>query len=98
MGKSGVFILGTIAGVIAVSLWRREIKGYVGEQTHGMRTRAADGMRAVDEKTGQVLDSGGKSLRRAEGFLRHTKEHVSGALLAGQKAIRPPPKTRAGRD
>jgi hypothetical protein len=51
-------------------------------------------MRAVDEKAGQVLDRGGHSLRRAEGFLQDTKEHVSEALRAGQEAIRPAPPTR----
>jgi hypothetical protein len=58
-------------------------------QTRGVRARAAEGMRAVDEKAGQVLDSGGHSLRRAEGFLQDTKAHVSQALRAGQEAIRP---------
>lgn len=94
MNQVKVFVLGTIAGAIAVWLWRQEIKGYVGEQTRGVRLRAADGMRAVDEKAGEVLDRGGHSLRRAEGFLQNTKEHVSGALRAGQKAIRPAPKAR----
>ena len=89
MNQVKVFILGTIAGAIAVWLWGREIEGYVGEQTRGVRTRAAEGMRAVDEKAGQVLDRGGDSLRRAEGFLQDTKEHVSEALRAGQEAIRP---------
>ena len=94
MNQVKVFVLGTIAGAIAVWLWGREIEGYVGEQTRGVRTRAAEGMRAVDEKAGQVLDRGGDSLRRAEGFLQDAKEHVSEALRAGQEAIRPAPPTR----
>jgi hypothetical protein len=60
----------------------------------GVRARVAEGMRAVDEKSGQVLDRGGQSLRRAEGFLQDTREHVSEALRAGQEAIRPAPTPR----
>ena len=93
MRTSEAFVLGTITGAVVLWLWGREIEGYVGEQTRGMRARAAEGMRAVDEKTGHVLDRGGHSLRRAEGFLQDTKEHVSEALRAGQEAIRPAPTT-----
>ena len=52
-----------------------------------MRTKAAEGLRAVEEGTGKVLDRGGEALRRAEGILQDTKEHVSEAL-----------QKRAGRD
>jgi hypothetical protein len=45
----------------------------------------------VEEKTGQVLDSGESSLRRAEGVVQGTKERVTTALRAGQEAIRPGP-------
>jgi hypothetical protein len=81
-------------GGVAVWLWGREIEGYVGEKTRGVRARAADAMRAVEEKTRQVLDGGGNSLRRAEGVLQDKKERVSAALRAGQDAIRPVPTTR----
>jgi hypothetical protein len=89
MRTSEAFILGTIMGGVAVWIWGREIEGYVGEKTRGVRTQAADAMQAVDEKTGQVLDGSGSSLRRAEGVLQDTKERVSAALRAGQDAIRP---------
>jgi hypothetical protein len=94
MRTSEAFVLGMTTGVVVAWLWGREIEGYVREQTRGVRARAAEGMRAVDEKAGQVLDHGGHSLRRAEGFLQDTKEHVSEALRAGQEAIRPAPTTR----
>jgi hypothetical protein len=94
MRTSEAFVLGTIMGGVAVWLWGREIEGYLGEKTRGVRTKAADAMRAVEEKTGQVLDGGGNSLRRAEGVLEDTKERVSTALRAGQDAIRPAPTTR----
>lgn len=71
-----------------------EIADYVGERTRRVRVRAAEGMRAVDEKAGQGLDRSGHSLRRAESFLQHTQEHDSEALRAGEEAIRPAPRTR----
>lgn len=94
MRTSEAFVLGTITGAVVAWLWGSEIAGYVGEQTRGVRARAAEGMRAVDEKAAEVLDRGGHSLRRAEGFLQDTKEHVSEALRAGQEAMRPAPTTR----
>jgi gas vesicle protein len=94
MRTSEVFVLGAITGAVVTWLWGREIADYVGEQTRGVRAGAAEGMRAVDEKAGQVLDRSGHSLRRAEEFLQDTKEHVSEALRAGQEAIRPAPSTR----
>ena len=89
MRTSEAFVLGTIMGGVAVWLWGREIEGYVGEKTRGVRAKAVDAMGAVEEKAGQVLDNGGHSLHRAEGFLQDTKERVSAALRAGQDAIRP---------
>jgi hypothetical protein len=88
------FILGTIMGGVAVWLWGKDIQGYVGEKTRGVRAKAADAMQAVEERTGQVLDGSGSSLRRAEGVLQDTKERVSAALRAGQDAIRPVPMTK----
>ena len=94
MRTSEAFILGTIMGGAAVWLWGREIEGYVGEKTRGVRAHAADALQVVEKKTGQVLDGGGSSLHRAEGVLQDTKERVSTALRAGQEAIRPAPTTR----
>jgi hypothetical protein len=94
MRRTEAFILGTIMGGVAVWLWGRDLESYVGKKTRGARSKAADAMRAVDEKTGQVLDGSGNSLRRAEGILQDTKERVSAALRAGQDAIRPVPTTR----
>lgn len=91
MRTSEAFVFGTIVGGLAVWLWGREIEGYVGDKTRGVRTRAADALRIVEEKTGQVLDSSESSLRRAEGVVQDTKERVSTALRAGQDAIRPTP-------
>ena len=88
MRSSRVFLLGAIVGGAAVWLWGREVETYVEEKTRGVRTTVAEGVRAVEETAGQVLDRGGEALRRAEDFLEDTKVHVSEALQAGQEAIR----------
>ena len=93
MRTSDGFILGAITGAAIVWFWRREIEDYLQGKTRGVRTRAAEGLRAVEEGTGKVLDRGGEALRRAEGILQDTKEHVSEALQSGQDAIRPTPST-----
>jgi hypothetical protein len=93
MRTSEAFALGAITGAVVVWFWGKEIKGYVREQTRGVRTKTADGLRAVEEGTGKVLDRGGEVLRRAEDVLQDTKEHVSEALQRGQDAIRPAPAT-----
>ena len=88
MRSSRVFLLGAIVGGAAVWLWGREVEAYVEEKTRGVRTTVAEGVRAVEETAGQVLDRGGEALRRAEDFLEDTKTHMSEALQAGQEAIR----------
>ena len=94
MRTSEVFVLGAIMGAAVVWLWGNEIEEYVQERTRGVRTKAAEGVRAVEETAGKVLDRGGDALRRADDFLQDTKGHVSEALRAGQEAIRPAPTTR----
>ena len=93
MRTSEVFILGTITGAIGILLWGRQIQSSVRGKTSAVRTKAAEGIRAVETQTGKVLDRGGSSLRRAEEFLQDTKEHVSDALRAAEVAIRPAPVT-----
>jgi hypothetical protein len=88
MRSSRVFLLGAIVGGAAVWLWGREVEAYVEEKTRGVRTTVAEGVRAVEETAGQVLDRGGEALRRAEDFLEDTKTHMSEALQAGREAIR----------
>lgn len=77
MRRSETFVLGAIAGGVIGWLWGREIEEYVGEKTREVRTKASEGLRAVDERTGKVLDRGADVLRQADGFLEDTKEHVS---------------------
>ena len=91
MRTSGAFVLGAIMGAAVVWLWGGQLEEYVQKKTRGMRTKAAEGIRAVEETASQVLDRGGEALRRADDFLQDTKEHVSEALRARQEAIRPAP-------
>ena len=91
MRISGAFVLGTIVGAAVVWLWGRDMDEYVAETTRGVRTQTAEGVRAVEEKAGEVLDRGGDALRRVDEFLQDTREDVGEALRAGQEAIRPAP-------
>ena len=91
MRMSTVFMLGTISGAVAVAVWRRELRAYAAQSSRRIRAKAADGIRAVEQKTGSLADSSGASLRRAEKLLEGTKERVGAALQAGQHAIRPAP-------
>jgi len=94
MRASEGFVLGAIAGAAAVWFWRREIEDFARDKTRGVRTRAAEGLQAVADRTGKVLDRGGDALRRGEEFLQETKKQVDDALRTGQEAIRPAPAGR----
>jgi hypothetical protein len=94
MRISGAFVLGAIMGAAVVWLWGREMEEYVEERTRGVRTKVAEGIRAVEEMAGKVLDHGGDVLYRADEFLQDTKEQVGEALRAGEEAIRPAPAVR----
>lgn len=89
MRIGGVFVLGAIVGAAVVWLWGREMEQYVGAKTRGVRTKAAEAVREVEETAGKMLDRGGDVLRRADEALQDTKRHVSEALRAGEHAIRP---------
>jgi hypothetical protein len=91
MRTSGACVLGVIAGAAVVWLWGDEIAEYVKEQTRGVRTNAAEGIRAVEKTVGKVLGCGGNTLRRADDFFQDTTEHVREALHTGREAIRPAP-------
>ena len=91
MRSSDAFILGAITGAAIVWCWRREIEDYARDKTRGVRTQAAEGLQAVADSTGKVLDRGGDALRRAEALLQDTKTQVGDALRTGQDALRPTP-------
>jgi hypothetical protein len=89
MRSSRAFVLGAVVGAAAVWLWGRDMEEYVEGKTRGVRTKAAQGLRAVEEQAEKVLDRGEHALRRADEFLQDTRAHVSEALRAGEDAIRP---------
>ena len=93
MRTGKAFILGAVSGAVVVWLWGRELGVYAADSTREVRAKAAEGMRAVEEAAGSVIDGGGTSLRRAGAFLHSTRKRVGSALRAAQKAIRPPPAT-----
>jgi hypothetical protein len=94
MRTSRAFVLGALMGATAVWLWGREMEAYLEERTRGVRTKAAEGVRAIEEKAEKVLDGGEHALRRADEFLQDTRAHVSETLRAGEEAIRPAPSAR----
>ena len=94
MRTSRAIVLGAIMGAAAVWLWGREMEAYVEGKTRGVRTKAAEGVRAVEETAERVLDRGEDALRRADEFLQDTRAHVSETLRAGEEAIRPAPAAR----
>ncbi len=69
------FVLGALAGGLAVWFWGDELRRLADAKTRDVRAMAADKLQAVEEKAADVLD--------------RTKEQVSSTLHAGQDAIRP---------
>ena len=94
MRTSKVFVLGAIFGAAVVWLWGRQIEEYAEEKTRGVRTKAAEGIRAVEEQAEKVLDRGGEALRRVDELWQDAREQVGEAFRAGQDAIRPTPAAR----
>jgi hypothetical protein len=91
MRNSDAFILGAVTGAVIVWFWRQEIEEYARDRTRGVRTRAAEGLQAVADSTGKVLDRGEDALRRAEKVLQDTKTQIGDVLRTGQDALRPSP-------
>jgi gas vesicle protein len=91
MRTSGALVLGAIVGGAVTWLWERQMEAYVEEKTRGVRTKAAEGVQAVQERAGKLLDLGGDAVHRVDEFLQDTRGHVREAFRAGQEAIRPAP-------
>ena len=72
MRTTRVFVLGAIVGAAVVWLWGRDVKEYVEAKTRRVRTKAAEGVRAVEEKSAEVLDRGSDVLHRVEKAIRPT--------------------------
>ena len=70
------FIVGAIAGGMAVWIWRDDVRQYVDRRTRSLRSKAADKLQLVQEATETALDA--------------AKEQISAGLESGREAIRPP--------
>jgi hypothetical protein len=69
------FIVGAIAGGVAVWMWGDELRKSVERRTRSLRSKAADKLQLVQEVTETALDT--------------AKDQISAGLQSGQEAIRP---------
>jgi gas vesicle protein len=69
------FVVGALAGGLAVLFWGEEMRRFAATKTRRIRASAADTLKAVEETAENVLD--------------RTKEQVTSTLEAGRDAIRP---------
>ncbi len=69
------FIMGAVAGSLAIWFWGEELKRYATDGTRAVRTRAAETLQTVEQTADGVFDS--------------AKEQVHSTLQAGQDAVRP---------
>ena len=69
------FIIGAIAGGVAVWVWRDELRKFMEKETRVVRAKAADQLEMVQKATESALDT--------------AKEQISSHLQSGQDAIRP---------
>jgi hypothetical protein len=76
------FIVGAIAGGVAIWMWGDELREYVDRRTRSLRSKAADKLQLVQEVTETALDT--------------AKDQISAGLQSGQEAIRPPKGKSSG--
>ncbi len=69
------FLMGALAGGLAVWFWAEDIREYADNKTRSVREKAVEKLQTVEEKATDVLD--------------RAKEQVSSTLQAGQDALRP---------
>jgi hypothetical protein len=69
------FILGAVAGSLAMWFWGDELRRHAETGTRAVRERTADTLEAVDAKAGEVLDT--------------ARDQVHSTLTSGQEAVRP---------
>jgi hypothetical protein len=69
------FIMGAVAGSLAVWFWGEELKRYANEGGRTIRSKAAETLESVEHTAGGMLDS--------------AREQVHSTLQAGQEAVRP---------
>lgn len=74
------FVLGAIAGGIAVYVWGDEIRRFANTRSRTARLVAADTLKSVQSTAEDIFDS--------------AKDQVTSTLQSGQDAIRPTRATR----
>ena len=74
------FILGAVAGGLAVWFWGDQVREFAESKTRGVRVGAIDTLQALEKRL-QTVE------KRTEHVLDRTKEHVSAALQAGQRTL-----------
>ena len=65
MRTSEVFILGMITGAVGILLWGRQIQSSVRGKTWAVRSKAAEGIRAVDTHVSGALRAAEDAIRPA---------------------------------
>ena len=50
------FMIGALAGALAMWYWGDDIRDYVDSKTRGVRDRAVETLQTVEERAGDVLD------------------------------------------
>lgn len=63
MRTDEVFILGMITGAVGILLWGRQIQSSVRGKTWAVRSKAAEGIRAVDTHVSDVLRAAEEAIR-----------------------------------
>jgi len=71
----GRFVLGALAGGLAVWFWGDKLRQLADSKTRDVREMAADQLQAAGQKTTEVLD--------------RTRDQITSTLQAGEDAIRP---------
>jgi hypothetical protein len=69
------FLMGAVAGSLAVWFWGEELKRYANEGGRTIRSKAAETLESVEQSAGGMLDS--------------AREQMHSKLQAGQEAVRP---------
>jgi hypothetical protein len=69
------FVVGAIAGGLAMWLWGEDVRRYANTGARSARMKAAETIQAVEHAAGEVFDT--------------AKQQVHSTLQAGQDAVRP---------
>jgi hypothetical protein len=99
------FLVGAVAGGVAVWLYREQIQDKVGERSTGMRARAADTLETLQHRAESVMDRAkgtivtglragqdylGTAGPKAESAMDRARDRIVTGLRAGQDYLRTP--------